>query len=86
MPTFEFYGQIKWFINTFNNWTYYFDVYHPAYTEMYLKFNSWNELFNLINNNVNSSLKDNYLDRIKIQMIDKFISSGDLFYRLCVFD
>ena len=44
---FEFHGQVDWFINSFNNWTYYFDVYNPKYTDLYLKFDSWNECLEL---------------------------------------
>lgn len=33
-----------------NNWTEYFDVYNKKYSEMYFKFDSWSQLYDIINN------------------------------------
>ena len=65
---FEFNDQIHWFINNFENWTYYFDVYNPAYTNIYLKFDNWNEFIDLINKNVNISLRELHLNKIEKKM------------------
>jgi hypothetical protein len=74
---FEFHGQVDWFINSFNNWTYYFDVYNPKYTDLYLKFDNWNEFYSLISNDINSDSREKYLNKIK-QAISLHHSKTDM--------
>ena len=44
-----------------NDWTDYFDVYDAKYVNMYLQFDSWQELFNIIMTDDMSNLKQKYL-------------------------
>ncbi len=78
---FEFHEQIHWFINKFSNWTYYFDVYNPKYTDLYLKFDNWDEFYSLINNDINNVSREKYLNEIK-QAISLHHSETDMKWKI----
>jgi hypothetical protein len=42
--------EALWLFQNYKNWTEYFDVYNSNYIDMHIKFNSWPELIELINN------------------------------------
>ena len=63
--THEHYSEIKWLLENVKDWTDYYDVYHPKYIGMYIQFDSWNELVDLINGKNLNSYRAKLSNRIK---------------------
>ena len=63
--THEHYSEIKWLLENVKDWTDYYDVYHPKYIGMYIQFDSWNELVDLINGKNLNSYRAKISNRIK---------------------
>ena len=63
--THEQYSNMKWLLENVKDWTEYFDVYHSSYIEMYIQFDSWNELIDLINGKYFNFYHAKFYNRIK---------------------
>jgi hypothetical protein len=63
------------------DWTEYFDVYNKKYSEMFVQFNNWSQLYHMINDNEEIALRRNHYNKKMNSIMKQHWSEVDIEWR-----